>query len=76
MSLSPCVKIVTMSIAPKITRYQMLPLTFRFDPRRLQQDGYFNTGWKYLHANLYRFLSVKSVITKSVTSLGIIIEKK
>lgn len=41
--------------AKKITRYQMLPLTFRFDPRRLQQDGYFNTGWKYLHANLYRF---------------------
>ena len=20
-----------------------------------KQDGYFNTGWKYLHANLYRF---------------------
>lgn len=41
--------------AKKITRYHMLPLSFRFDPRRLQQDGYFNTGWKYLHANLYRF---------------------
>lgn len=62
--------------AKKITRYQMLPLTFRFDPRRLQQDGYFNTGWKYLHANLYRFFMAKSAITKSVTSLGIIIPKK
>lgn len=40
--------------AKKITRYQMLPLTFRFDPRRLQQDGFFNTGFKYLHANIHR----------------------
>lgn len=28
---------------------------FRFDPRRLNQDGYFNTGFTYLRANLRRF---------------------
>lgn len=40
----------------KITPFAMLPLTFRFDPRRLQQDGFLRTGWKYLHANLHRML--------------------
>lgn len=38
----------------KIAPFGMLPLTFRFDPRRLQQDGFLRTGWKYLHANLHR----------------------
>lgn len=35
--------------------FRMLPISFRFDPRRLQQDGFITTGCKYLHANLYRF---------------------
>ncbi len=42
--------------AKKIARYSMLPLTFRFDPRRLRQDGFIRTGAKYLHANLHRIL--------------------
>lgn len=40
--------------AKKIASYNMLPLTFHFDPRRLKQDGFFRTGFKYLHANLHR----------------------
>lgn len=28
---------------------------FRFDPRRLEQDGFAATGWTYLRANLRRF---------------------
>lgn len=42
--------------AKKIANFGMLPLTFRFDPRRLKQDGFVKTGAKYLHANLHRFL--------------------
>lgn len=40
--------------ASKVTKFRMLPITFSFDPRRLKQDGYFKTGWKYLHANIHR----------------------
>lgn len=43
--------------AKKIARYNMLPLTFCFDPRRLKQDGFLRTGFKYLHANAYRMLN-------------------
>lgn len=41
--------------AKKLATFRMLPISFRFDPRRLQQDGFVKTGIKYLHANLYRF---------------------
>ncbi len=41
--------------ASQIARFGMLNLSFNFDPRRLRQDGYWRTGLKYLHANVYRF---------------------
>ncbi|MGY3569968.1 glycosyltransferase [Vibrio sp. SCSIO 43135] len=41
--------------ASKTWRYRLLPLTFGFDPRRLDQDGLFAMGWTYLKANLRRF---------------------
>lgn len=34
---------------------QVLKTRFRFDPRRLDQDGFFETGFVYLRANLRRF---------------------
>lgn len=36
-------------------RYRMLPLSFTFDPRRLNQDGAIRMGYTYLKANLRRF---------------------
>ena len=36
-------------------RYRMLPLSFTFDPRRLNQDGAITMGYIYLKANLRRF---------------------
>ncbi|MCV6596912.1 MAG: glycosyltransferase [Mangrovicoccus sp.] len=33
----------------------VLQAKFRFDPRRLQQDGTLATGWIYFKANLHRF---------------------
>lgn len=41
--------------ASKTWRYRLLPLTFDFDPRRLEQDGAFKMGLTYLKANLRRF---------------------
>lgn len=41
--------------ASKTWRFRFLPMTFAFDPRRLQQDGFFRTGWTYLRANIRRF---------------------
>lgn len=41
--------------ASRVTKFRFLSLTFQFDPRRLQQDGFFRTGWLYLRANIYRF---------------------
>lgn len=41
--------------ASKTWRFRFLPMTFAFDPRRLQQDGFFSTGWAYLRANIRRF---------------------
>jgi hypothetical protein len=32
-----------------------MPMTFEFDPRRLDQDGFVSTGVLYLKANLRRF---------------------
>jgi len=41
--------------ASKTWRYRMLPMTFQFDPRRLQQDGQIKMGWLYFKANVRRF---------------------
>lgn len=41
--------------ASQTWRFRILPLTFQFDPRRLQQDGFISTGWLYLKANIRRF---------------------
>lgn len=35
--------------------FKMIPVTFYFDPRRLEQDGFFNMGFTYLRANVRRF---------------------
>lgn len=40
--------------ASKTWRFRFLPMTFAFDPRRLEQDGFFRTGWTYLRANVHR----------------------
>ncbi|RTZ16720.1 glycosyltransferase [Vibrio aquaticus] len=40
--------------ASKTWRFRFLPLTFGFDPRRLDQDGVFKMGATYLKANLRR----------------------
>lgn len=37
------------------TQFRMLPISFKFDPRRLRQDGTISTTRKYLHANVHRF---------------------
>lgn len=41
--------------AGKTWRFRFLPMFFQFDPRRLEQDGFLQTGWKYFYANLRRF---------------------
>ncbi|OAN13208.1 glycosyl transferase [Photobacterium jeanii] len=41
--------------AAQIWRYRMLPISFWFDPRRLEQDGFFTMGLTYLKANVRRF---------------------
>lgn len=41
--------------AAKTWRFRFIPVTFAFDPRRLQQDGFFRTGFVYLRANVRRF---------------------
>lgn len=41
--------------ASKNWRFRFIPMTFQFDPRRLQQDGFLSTGWTYLRANVRRF---------------------
>ncbi|MFB9886228.1 glycosyltransferase [Balneatrix alpica] len=38
-------------------RFNLLPLSFVFHPRRLEQDGYLRTGFTYLRANVRRFFS-------------------
>ncbi|WCE30914.1 glycosyltransferase [Vibrio sp. SCSIO 43137] len=40
--------------ASKTWRFRFLPLSFRFDSRRLDQDGIFKTAFVYLRANLHR----------------------
>lgn len=40
--------------ASKTWRYRLLPITFEFDSRRLDQDGMVRTGLTYLRANLRR----------------------
>lgn len=40
--------------ASKTWRYRLLPITFKFDSRRLDQDGMVKTGLTYLRANLRR----------------------
>lgn len=41
--------------ASKTWRYRMIPVNFWFDPRRLEQDGFFHMGLTYLKANVRRF---------------------
>ncbi|MDP2570768.1 glycosyltransferase [Vibrio penaeicida] len=41
--------------ASQTWRFRFLPMTFEFDPRRLDQDGFAATGWLYLKANVRRF---------------------
>ncbi|MDO6497883.1 glycosyltransferase family 2 protein [Photobacterium sanguinicancri] len=41
--------------AAQTWRYRMLPISFWFDPRRLEQDGFFTMGLTYLKANVRRF---------------------
>ncbi|GEM75042.1 glycosyltransferase family 2 protein [Vibrio sagamiensis] len=41
--------------ASKTWRFRLLPMTFQFDPRRLEQDGLYKTGFTYLKANVRRF---------------------
>lgn len=41
--------------ASKTWRFRFLPLTFGFDPRRLDEDGAFKMGATYLKANVRRF---------------------
>ncbi|MBY6196065.1 glycosyltransferase family 2 protein [Vibrio hangzhouensis] len=42
--------------AAKTWRFRLLPLSFQFDPRRLEQDGFFKMGFTYFKANVRRFL--------------------
>lgn len=41
--------------AAQTWRFRFLPLSFQFDPRRLEQDGFFKMGATYLKANVRRF---------------------
>lgn len=41
--------------ASKTWRYRMLTMTFQFDPRRLNQDGFLKMGYLYAKANVRRF---------------------
>ncbi|WEM45544.1 glycosyltransferase (plasmid) [Photobacterium sp. DA100] len=41
--------------AAKTWRYRMIPVSFWFDPRRLEQDGLVKMGLTYLRANVHRF---------------------
>lgn len=41
--------------ASKTWRFRFLPMTFEFDPRRLDQDGFFKMGMTYFKANVRRF---------------------
>jgi len=41
--------------ASQTWRYRVLPLTFGFDPRRLDQDGTLKMGYTYFKANVRRF---------------------
>ncbi len=41
--------------ASQTWRFRFLPITFGFDPRRLDQDGTFKMGFTYLKANVRRF---------------------
>ncbi|PSW21848.1 glycosyl transferase [Photobacterium sanctipauli] len=41
--------------AAQTWRYRMIPVSFWFDPRRLEQDGFFKMGWTYFKANVRRF---------------------
>ena len=41
--------------ASKTWRFRFLPMTFEFDPRRLDQDGFFKMGMTYFKANMRRF---------------------
>ncbi|ASI93074.1 glycosyltransferase family 2 protein [Vibrio mediterranei] len=41
--------------AAKTWRFRFLPLSFQFDPRRLEQDGFFKMGFTYFKANVRRF---------------------
>lgn len=42
--------------ASRTWRFRFLPISFQFDPRRLEQDGFFKMGFTYLKANVRRFL--------------------
>lgn len=41
--------------ASRTWRFRFLPISFSFDPRRLEQDGFFKMGFTYLKANIRRF---------------------
>lgn len=41
--------------AAQTWRWRMIPVTFWFDPRRLEQDGFLQMGMTYLKANVRRF---------------------
>ncbi len=41
--------------ASKTWRYRLIPVSFQFDPRRLEQEGMIKTGLTYLKANVRRF---------------------
>ncbi|WP_064608127.1 glycosyltransferase family 2 protein [Photobacterium sp. J15] len=41
--------------ASQTWRYRMIPVSFWFDPRRLEQDGFLKMGLTYLKANIRRF---------------------
>ncbi|MGF1688174.1 glycosyltransferase [Photobacterium japonica] len=41
--------------AAKTWRWRMIPVSFWFDPRRLEQEGFMKMGMTYLKANVRRF---------------------
>ncbi|GAL02679.1 beta-1,3-glucosyltransferase [Photobacterium aphoticum] len=41
--------------AAQTWRWRMIPVSFWFDPRRLEQDGFLQMGMTYLKANVRRF---------------------
>lgn len=53
-SISLCEDCDYVNRASNTWKFRMLPMSFQFDSRRLQQDGTLKTGFKYLKANCFR----------------------